>query len=394
MTSCWWASSAAVLPVLVDLPVVNTTIHAVPHAHQRRAHRVVFPPAHTLPIHLGTDSTIRLPILLLLAHHSPALPPKQLLHQADTPFQPDGMVLDFSAHQPSVLQRSRQWPDHSSGSPVVTSSSSPPNSSFSQSNVSQRRRSVAVNAPPAVPPPSQPIPHLPYPSSAFPTDEEATLTTGIPDDSQFTARHRSSTSASQNPYSRPAGFTNLTAVAAFPHNRHHVSTSTPVSNSNSSQPLSSTVVYTSSQASSDPAPKSMTRPSHLNTQASTQDIVPDRLLLSPHHPHSSSESRPSSRRALTRALELAREAVQLDATNDDPHAAVIAYGRSVALLSEVMERVRRGEDTSDGRRRNGRRRSVVAQEEEVRRLKSIVCYTRHTVRKQAHQFVLSARYIC
>lgn len=82
---------------------------------------------------------------------------------------------------------------------------------------------------------------------------------------------------------------------------------------------------------------------------------------------------PSSRRALTRALELAREAVQLDATNDHPEEAVAAYGRSVALLSEVMERVRRGE-TSDvtGRRKNGRRRSVVAQEEEVRRLQSIV----------------------
>ncbi|KAI9572781.1 hypothetical protein HD554DRAFT_2202639 [Boletus coccyginus] len=253
------------------------------------------------------------------------------------------MVLEFSAHQPSVPQRSRQWPDHSS----ATSSSSPPNSSFSQATVPQRRRSVAVNFPPAVPPPSQPIPHLPHLSSAFATDEEATLTLGILDGPH----------TSQNSYSRPAASANLAAVAAFPHNRYHLSSSTAGS--------------TSSQASSDLASQSMTRLNHLNTQANTQDIVPDRLLLSPHHPHSSSESRPSSRRALTRALELAREAVQLDATNDDPHAAVIAYGRSVALLSEVMERVRRGEDTTDGRRNNGRRRSVVAQEEEVRRLKSI-----------------------
>ncbi|KAF8140068.1 hypothetical protein EV363DRAFT_1392989 [Boletus edulis] len=268
------------------------------------------------------------------------------------------MVIELSGHQPSVVQRSRQWPDHSPGSSVATSISSPPNSSFAQPTVTQRRRSVAVNFPPAVPPPSQPIPHVPQHSSVFTTDEEATLTIGVPDDQQFIARHRSSTSASQNSYGRPAVSTNLAAVAAFPHNRHHVSTSTstPVSNSNSPQLLPSTVTYASNQASPDPY---------------TQDIVPDRLLLSPHHPHSSSESRPSSRRALTRALELAREAVQLDATNDDPHAAVIAYGRSVALLSEVMERVRRGEDTSDGRRRNGRRRSVVAQEEEVRRLKSI-----------------------
>lgn len=290
------------------------------------------------------------------------------------------MVLEFSAHQPSVPQRSRQWPDHSS----ATSSSSPPNSSFSQATVPQRRRSVAVNFPPAVPPPSQPIPHLPHLSSAFATDEEATLTIGILDGPQFIARHRSSTSTSQNSYSRPAASANLAAVAAFPHNRYHVSASTPGSNFNSPQLSSSTAGSASSQASSDPASQSMTRLNHLNTQANTQDIVPDRLLLSPHHPHSSSESRPSSRRALTRALELAREAVQLDATNDDPHAAVIAYGRSVALLSEVMERVRRGEDTTDGRRNNGRRRSVVAQEEEVRRLKSIVCCTRYTARKQAH----------
>ena len=85
--------------------------------------------------------------------------------------------------------------------------------------------------------------------------------------------------------------------------------------------------------------------------------------------------RPSSRRALTAALELAQEAVRLDTTNDDPIGAIQAYSRSVALLSEVMERVMRGEETSDSgkdRRRSGRRRSVVAKEEEVRRLKSIV----------------------
>ena len=70
---------------------------------------------------------------------------------------------------------------------------------------------------------------------------------------------------------------------------------------------------------------------------------------------------------------MARQAVQLDSTNDDPYGAVLAYGKSVALLSEVMERVMRGEDSTDStRRRGGRRRSVVAQEEEVRRLKNIV----------------------
>ncbi|KAJ7756049.1 hypothetical protein DFH07DRAFT_482765 [Mycena maculata] len=82
---------------------------------------------------------------------------------------------------------------------------------------------------------------------------------------------------------------------------------------------------------------------------------------------------PSSRRTLTRALELAREAVQLDSTNEEPQAVVMAYGRSVALLSEVMERVRRGEDSTDpsSPRHKGRPRSAVAQEEEVRRLQNI-----------------------
>jgi hypothetical protein len=103
--------------------------------------------------------------------------------------------------------------------------------------------------------------------------------------------------------------------------------------------------------------------------------MPSEDLLQPTAAHRSdrrSENRqPSSRRALTRALELAREAVQLDSTNDNPEAAVQAYAQSVALLSEVMERVRRGdESTMDSRRR--RRRSVAAQEDEIRRLQNIV----------------------
>ncbi|TFY82696.1 hypothetical protein EWM64_g1322 [Hericium alpestre] len=118
----------------------------------------------------------------------------------------------------------------------------------------------------------------------------------------------------------------------------------------------------------------MPRSSHLTTTRH-QDIVPDRLLLSAKEAMASSSShepRPSSRRALTKALELAREAVKLDSTNDDPYGAVIAYGKSVALLSKVMERVMRGEDSTEThRKRGGRRRSVVAQEEEVKRLKAI-----------------------
>jgi hypothetical protein len=115
-------------------------------------------------------------------------------------------------------------------------------------------------------------------------------------------------------------------------------------------------------------------PSPPSTQIALDQVSPpDRSLLSPPLTRAAPEPRHSSRRALTRALELAREAVKLDANNDDPHGAVVAYGRSVALLSEVMDRVRRGEDGAEsGRRRSRRRRSVIAQEEEVRRLKTIV----------------------
>ena len=82
---------------------------------------------------------------------------------------------------------------------------------------------------------------------------------------------------------------------------------------------------------------------------------------------------PSSRRVLARALELARAAVQLDSINEDPYGAVLAYSRSVALLREIMERLRREEDgTKLTGRRIGRRRSVAAYEKEVRRLKAIV----------------------
>ncbi|KAJ7900068.1 hypothetical protein B0H14DRAFT_2331090 [Mycena olivaceomarginata] len=117
-------------------------------------------------------------------------------------------------------------------------------------------------------------------------------------------------------------------------------------------------------------------PSILHTRAPTDDPPdpsPNQLTV-PDTRESRQEPRiPSSRRALTRALELAREAVQLDSTNEEPQAAVMAYGRSVALLSEVMERVRRGEDSTESRsrRNNGRPRSAVAQEEEVRRLQNI-----------------------
>ena len=142
-----------------------------------------------------------------------------------------------------------------------------------------------------------------------------------------------------------------------------------------------------SDALSDPPPQS-----YLPAATSSSDRNQNRR--SSLAPQNRSEHRPSSRRALTRALELAREAVQLDSTNDNPVAAVNAYAQSVALLSEVMERVRNGEDSTESNRRR-QRRSISAQEKEVRRLQNIVCWFFSSRLEQLHSPVsILAWYLC
>lgn len=81
---------------------------------------------------------------------------------------------------------------------------------------------------------------------------------------------------------------------------------------------------------------------------------------------------PSSRRALTHALELAQVAVRLDAQNDDPGGAIYAYARSVSLLNHVMNSVMRGDDDNIRRRSGRRRSSVSARQDEINRLRAIV----------------------
>ncbi|KAI0274903.1 hypothetical protein BC834DRAFT_850194 [Gloeopeniophorella convolvens] len=245
--------------------------------------------------------------------------------------------------QPSVLPQASDWhPQYDPG----PSSSAPP-SSYVAPSLAQRRRSTALHPPPQAPPPSQPIPNVPIlDTTAITASDRFSF---MEDDSPVTA-----TTALQS-FARPAASPRLAAVAAFPQAqaRHALPTAAGASSTNGTR-----------------SPPRL-RPRSPPTQH--QEIVPDRLMLSPQDPQSPSEPpRPSSRRALTKALELAREAVKLDSTNDDPYGAVLAYGKSVALLSKVMERVMRGEDsTESSRRKGGRRRSVVAQEEEVRRLKAI-----------------------
>ncbi|KAA1468631.1 hypothetical protein DENSPDRAFT_479153 [Dentipellis sp. KUC8613] len=245
---------------------------------------------------------------------------------------------------PSVLGHASDWPARD-----PHSSSSAPPSAFSQSaTLAQRRRSSAYHTPPPAPPPSQPIPSVPILDTTT-----YDLPSRQPESSVGLSHSGSSPNLSQ--FARPLASPNLAAIAAFSQSRSAATSQSPPA------PLHHGL---------DMPPQSSTR------QPSTsrhQEIIPDRLLLSPQDPQlSATEPRPSSRRALTKALELAREAVKLDSTNDDPYGAVIAYGKSVALLSKVMERVMRGEDSTEThRKRGGRRRSVVAQEEEVKRLKAI-----------------------
>lgn len=229
--------------------------------------------------------------------------------------------------------------------------------------IAQRRRSSAANVRPAGPPPNLPIPSIPATS---PISLTHSAVSELPSDNSPYPNPFSR--VSRTSFARPSASPNLSAVAAFSQARQ-ASTST-----SQNQPPS---MSSSMDDLSDPPPQSYLPPP--SSRSSERTVVSygqeSRSLLAPPTDHSHrSEHRPSSRRALTRALELAREAVQLDSTNDNPEAAVNAYAQSVALLSEVMERVRNGEDSTTEHRRR-RRRSVAAQEEEVRRLQNIVSTT-------------------
>ncbi|CAA7266627.1 unnamed protein product [Cyclocybe aegerita] len=263
---------------------------------------------------------------------------------------------DSRPAQHRVNQRAH-WQDH----PPPPVSFSPQTSPASL--VSQRRRSSAANPRPANPPPNLPIPSLPVSS---PVSQPPSFNAEVHDVPVYSSSPSSISRGSRSSsFARPAASPNLSAVAAFSQARQASS-----STSHNSPPS----MTSSIDDLSDPPPQSYLPSSSSRHSDRTQEphAPPDRSLLVPPTEHSHrSEHRPSSRRALTRALELAREAVQLDSTNDNPEAAVNAYAQSVALLSEVMERVRNGEDSTSDSHRRRRRRSVAAQEEEVRRLQNI-----------------------
>jgi len=71
----------------------------------------------------------------------------------------------------------------------------------------------------------------------------------------------------------------------------------------------------------------------------------------------------SKRRGLARALELAREAVELDTKAENVQATLEMYAKSVSLLSEVIEEVQR--DQRD------QRQSEENNEEELKKLAAI-----------------------
>lgn len=67
---------------------------------------------------------------------------------------------------------------------------------------------------------------------------------------------------------------------------------------------------------------------------------------------------PTRRRMLEKSLEWAREAVRLDSANDNPLGAVVAYSRSIGLISDVLEQLGRTAE--------------LREQVETRRLQSIV----------------------
>ena len=246
----------------------------------------------------------------------------------------------------SVLaERSSHLRSGSSTTHPPTGLSSP----YGSVSLTLRRRSSAFHPPPEAPPPSQPIPDVPMLAT--------TVISSTPDGLSVSGHDTPiSPTETMQDLARPATASRLVAVADFPQAQ--------------ARHTSPTVLATlSTNGTSSPPPQRIQSP-----PSQHQKSVSDALTLSPRSSQTTHErSRPSSRRTLKKALELAREAVKLDSTDGDRHGAIVAYGKSIALLREVMEHDIKDEDPNDSvRQKGGRRRSVVAQEEEVHRLKAIV----------------------
>lgn len=97
---------------------------------------------------------------------------------------------------------------------------------------------------------------------------------------------------------------------------------------------------------------------------------------------------PSIRQTLTTSLELAKQAVLLDCSNGNPEEIVAAYTRSMALLSEVIERI--SSKPYEGRN------AAAELEEELRRLQTIVsaCNLQQGAAMFNESLCSPARYVC
>lgn len=297
-------------------------------------------------------------------------------------------MTDFETRPLPNFHHSANWYTMSERTPDVGPSSSTRNRSSSSFSSTNSRRRSAIPNPPTGPPPDLPVPSLPSvsenltPFVDYGLDEDE-IQSHAQDDSFYLSDAR------LNPFQRPSASSQLTAVAQFSQSRLNSNPIAPHSANLSDSPPRSLLPRNTSP---NPPASPPQQPLPPNT---AEDTVVDRNLLAPpENQERSGSKKPSSRRALTQALELARKAVQLDSTNDDPYGAIQAYGQSVTLLKEVMERVRRGEDSTEHRQKNGRRRSVVAQEEEIRRLKTIVRVFFISLCFCLTLTSLSARYLC
>ncbi|KAF8334004.1 uncharacterized protein EI90DRAFT_3050620 [Cantharellus anzutake] len=190
--------------------------------------------------------------------------------------------------------------------------------------------------------PGHPIPRRPSPSITSPLNLSQLHDQARP----FSTEHEA---AADNRASESATTSSQATSARI---SHAISDRVPTENAPSS-PASSRPV--NSDVSSN---QSVSRDPQPSLRQSAAGSVSGQTLTSP--PRSSSRSsRPQ--KALIAALQLAQEAVQLDSSGGNPFAAVKAYARSVALLSDVMEKAVNGDHSQ----------SLASREEEVRKLRSI-----------------------
>lgn len=80
----------------------------------------------------------------------------------------------------------------------------------------------------------------------------------------------------------------------------------------------------------------------------------------------------STRQRLRQAMELAREAVRLDSSNEDPLSAIESYQKCTDMLNHVIDRIHNGDITNTQTQYRSSSRNEANRDEELKRLTSIV----------------------